>query len=107
MRSVLLAILVASAGCHGSKASNPAWPAPSTTADDGGESLAPRQTSVAAAVEKSADDKNDDEDDKPAATDAKPAAATDIKEITPEPQPGVTTDEPIITDELIIEIEDD
>jgi hypothetical protein len=106
MRSVLLAILVASAGCHGSKASNPAWPAPSTTADDGGESLAPRQTSVAAAVEKSADDKNDDDEDKPAATDAKPAAASDIKEITPTPQTGTPDDEPIITDELIIEIEE-
>lgn len=108
MRSVLFAILVASAGCHGSKQSGPAWPTPSATAEDGGESIAPRSSSIASAVEKSVDDSDDgDAKDEPAADDAKPAAASDIKEITPEPQSAAPTDEPIITDELIIEIEDD
>lgn len=106
MRSVLLAILVASAGCHGSKASGPAWPSPSTTADDGGESIEPRPQSVASAVEKSEDVKADDEDDAPADEAAKPPADSDLKEITPTPQTGTPDDEPIITDELIIEIEE-
>jgi hypothetical protein len=105
MRSLLLAILVAAAGCGGSKASGPAWPAPSTTAEDGGESIAPRDRSVATAVEKSADDNDGKDDDKPTSDAAKPAS--EIKEITPAPQASTpTNDDPVITDELIIEVDD-
>jgi hypothetical protein len=106
MRSAVVAILFALAACHGSKQSGPAWPAPSTTGDDGGESIAPRETTVAAAVEKSADAKDDDE--KPAAEAAKPADASEEKPAETAPQTPITpVDDVIITDDIVIEIEDD
>ena len=107
MRSLLLAILVAGAGCHGSKQTGPAWPAPSTTADDGGESIAPRETSVAAAVESS------DEKDEPVATaaaaePAKSAATPDSgdKPATVSAPTQPATDDLMISEEIIIEIDD-
>lgn len=105
MRSVVVAILLGLAACHGAKQTGPAWPAPSTTADDGGESISPHEQTVAAAVEKSADADKDDEDDKPA-DEAKPDAASDDKPATPSAQPTAPADDVIITDDIIIEIED-
>ena len=106
MRSVVVAILLGAAACHGAKQAGPAWPAPSTTADDGGESIAPRDRTVAAAVEKSADD-DDDKDAKPAADAAKPTAASEDKPATPAATPTApAVDDVIITDDIIIEIED-
>jgi hypothetical protein len=105
MRSVVVAILLGTAACHGAKQGGPAWPAPSTTAEDGGESIAPHEVSVAAAVEKSAD--ADKDDDKPAAEETKPAVDEDKPE-TPLVQPTAPpADDTVITDEIIIEIEDD
>lgn len=106
MRSVVVAILLAAGACHGAKQTGPAWPAPSTTEDDGGESIAPRDHTVAV-VEKSADDVDDDEKVKPADA-AKPAVATDDKPAPPAAQPTTPeVDEVIITDDIIIEIDDE
>ena len=106
MRAVLLSVLLVA--CGSPKTKGPAWPEPSKTADDGGESLAPRETSVAAAVEKSESD--DDADDKPAEPAAKPAATAEPAEkpaTTPtisQPQPIV--DDVIITEDIIIDIDE-
>ncbi len=103
----LAAITVA---CGAPKPSGPAWPAASTTADDGGESIEPRSTAVTAAVEKSADAK----EDKPAksAGDAGklevPAAAADDKPATVgPPQSAPVVDDVIMTDDMIIEIDEE
>lgn len=109
MRLVATLIVVAlAAGCGKTKASGPAWPAPSTTAEDGGESLEPQSTTVATSLEK-ADDKTE-VDKAPAAaaepTD-KPAAATEAEKpatVTPPTQP--TSDEVIMSEEIIIEIDE-
>lgn len=108
MRSVWFAIVLAAAGCTGAKPTGPAWPAPSTTADDGGESIEPRDTSVAAAIEKA-----DDSDAEPAATPtaeivAKPGATAEPADrpVTLSPPTHPTTDDVIITEEIIIEIDD-
>src|SRR5688572_16975395 len=56
MRRLSLLVAIAFAGCGSSKAKGPAWPAPSTTAEDGGESIAPQPSATyAAAIEKSAE----------------------------------------------------
>jgi hypothetical protein len=57
MRRLLFIVAVtAFAGCGNAKAAGPKWPAPSTTAEDGGESLEPKPTATyAAALEKSAE----------------------------------------------------
>jgi hypothetical protein len=103
MRRLLL--VVALVGCGHSKASGPAWPEPSKTADDGGESIAPQPSATyAAVVEKSADV----EEAKPATTEAaKPVAATEDKPATTAPATTTpATDEVITTEEIIIEIDD-
>lgn len=109
MRRQLLACacVCALVACGHSSASGPKWPEPSTTAEDGGESIEPKPgATYAAAIEKSADDN----DDKPAAStaDETPAATTTDE------KPAATTsddkpagDDVITTDEIIIEIEDD
>lgn len=110
MRRLLLlgALGIATACGAGSKAKGPAWPVPSSTAEDGGESLAPRETSVATVVEKSADkDAANEEKAKPA---AETTAATEPTETKPE-EPAATPSQPIdddeiISDEIIIEVEE-
>ncbi|HEY5945582.1 MAG TPA: hypothetical protein VIV40_08820 [Kofleriaceae bacterium] len=99
-----LILVAALAACSHSKASGPKWPEPSTTAEDGGESIAPRpSTTYAAAIEKSADV----EDDKPAAAvPATPAAATGDDKPAATPAAAPSTDDVIMTEEIIIEIDD-
>jgi len=96
--------VLALTACGHPKASGPAWPAPSTTADDGGESIAPRETKVAAApapVEAP--------EEKPAApTAAAPAAKTGD---TPAPATAPaatppTVEDLLINEDVIIEIDD-
>ncbi len=113
LRRVPLACVLAGllAACGGSPGRGPAWPAPSPSETDGGESLAPRQAGSVAAIEKA-------EDAKPAAPAAEPAEegaaeatpadapaasseATEATEATPAREPEILT-----TEELIIEIED-
>jgi hypothetical protein len=109
MRGLLLApivALVALAGaCSHGQTTGPAWPAPDKPDPDerDGESLAPHESStVAAAIEKS--DETDAKKD--AEPDATPAAATDEKPATVSPPTQPTVDDVIMSDEIIIEIDD-
>jgi hypothetical protein len=109
MRRLLpvLFVVVALAACGHKKATGPAWPEPSKNeggAEDGGESLAPRETStVAAAIEKSEEPAAKKDDEKVA--DA-PAAAGEEKAPTVSAPTQPVTDDIIMSDEIIIEIED-
>jgi hypothetical protein len=110
LRRVQLACVLAGllAACGGSRERGPAWPAPSPSETDGGESLAPRQAGAVAAIEKA-------EDARPAAPAAAraveaaaeapraaaPAASAEAAESTPAQEPDL-----LMTEELIIEIED-
>jgi hypothetical protein len=107
---VVLAVALAlplGAGCHKASSSGPAWPAPSKTAEDGGESIEPRSTAVAASVEKS-EDVTAEKDDKPATEAAeKPATASEPDKaptLSPATQPK--DDEVIMSEEIIIEIDE-
>lgn len=101
-----LLFVLALAGCGHSRASGPAWPAPSTTAEDGGESLDPRPSaSYAAAVEKSEEPEPAKEEpaaDEATAPEADSSEAPDASEAA-EPD----SDEPVTTEEITIEIDDD
>ena len=102
-----LAFLLAACGAHG--AAGPAWPKSAGTerigeaADDGGESLAPREPAAVAAIEAS------DADDAPAAasapTAAKPTASAPGGAAAPTTQPAQDPDVPVMLDfeeEIII-----
>ena len=105
LRVAVLAVAIAATGCHQAKPVALAWPTPSTTADDGGESIEPA-TTVASAVEKTDD----------AAVEAAPAAeivakpgaaaAEPEKPATVSPPTQPASDEVIMSEEIIIEIED-
>jgi hypothetical protein len=101
-----LLLLVALVGCGHAKATGPSWPEPSTTADDGGESIAPHPSAAyAAAVESS----NDAADAKPAAEATTASTTPAANDDTPVATPAVS--QPIVEDvfmseEIIIEIED-
>jgi hypothetical protein len=109
---VVVALLAFATACGGRKPQGPAWPAASTTAEDGGESLEPRPSaSYAAALEKSQDKV---EDKKPAAdaSEDKPAAAAtttaDEKKPSAPPETATSeTDDILMTDEIVIEIEEE
>jgi hypothetical protein len=91
----------------GSKApAGPAWPAASTTADDGGESIDPHPTAVATSIEASDDKADEKPADQPEIV-AKPGttAAEPDKPATVSP-PTPITDDVIMSEEIIIEIED-
>jgi hypothetical protein len=100
-------IVLALAACSAPAARGPAWPQTRSRAVDGGESLAPRAAarSITAVVE---DDKPDrsaaDKPAAPSASSATPATTTPDKPAAP---PAVANpDEPVITDEIVIEVED-
>ena len=100
-----LFLVAALAACSHSKASGPQWPEPSKTAEDGGESIAPRPSAqYAAAIEKSADEG----DDKPAATPtATPSASPgDDKPAATPATTQPTNDDVFMSEEIIIEIDD-
>jgi hypothetical protein len=107
MRRVVIAIALLASACGSRKASGPAWPEPSTTAEDGGESIEPRPTATyAAALEKS--DAKAEEKTTAAASDEKPAASeskTDEKPATSS-ESSPTLEEILMTEEIIIEIEE-
>lgn len=109
MRRLLLLVPIAAAlalpACSHNKASGPAWPAPSKTEpeDDGGESLAPHQAStVAAAIEKS----EEPEVKKDVEPEAKKDDEPEDKSATPSAPTQPTNDDVIMSDEIIIEIDD-
>jgi hypothetical protein len=92
-------LVFALAACSSSASAKPAWPKARPREVDGGESLAPRAAAraIAAVVE----------DDKPAVTTAAPAAAPAPVDKSPAAAPAApAADEPIITEEIVIEIED-
>jgi hypothetical protein len=103
---LVVAASVALAACGHSKASGPKWPEPSAKDEDGGESIAPRPSAqYAAAVEKS----TDVDDDKPGDAKSDTPATTSSGD-TPAAAAAATSqpasDEPIMTDEIIIEIDE-
>lgn len=108
MRALLFLLGVAGIGaCGHARDTGPAWPAPSTTEEDGGQSIDP-PSPVAAAIEKA----DEPEDEKPASSDAdageeKADEATPEKDDSDEATPASdSTDEPVMTEEIIIEIDD-
>jgi hypothetical protein len=106
---VALVLAVCSLSCTASAQASrrPAWPKPAAHEVDGGESLAPRAAAraIAAVV---AEDRPTDKPavDKPAA--ATPAAAAGVGTDKPAASPSAppAADEPITTEEIVIEIED-
>jgi hypothetical protein len=99
-------VAVVLAGCASHAASGPSWPKLHDTGKDGGESLTPHvANSAVAAVEKSGADEEP----------VKPAAASVVAPAATPKEPGVTAptapvatpiDEPIITEDIVIEIDD-
>jgi hypothetical protein len=109
MRSLLFVVVLA--GCGGAAAQGPAWPQPPLTVDDGGESIAPRNTTLAAIADKPspvATAVADDDERTPAIepTDPKtpPAAAGEIPDAADDTSSDDTV---IIHDEIVIEIDDE
>ena len=100
--AALLVGVLACAACSGSRSRGPAWPKASAREADGGESLAPHLASSVAAIEKSDELKSED----------KPAVKLEEPIIKPTTGGGslpVTTptpDEPITTEDIVIEIDD-
>ncbi len=102
MRLALLVIALSACVPHGG--GDPAWPKQHTAEADGGESLAPHEgaKTIAAAVEE-----DDKPADKPAAAVDKPAAATPAAAEKPAEKPATEKPEdPMTTEEIIIEVED-
>jgi hypothetical protein len=103
---------VMTSGCT-ARSSGPAWPKQTFPDDDGGESLAPRDTITTAleeadddVVEVKADksDKSDKSDKDPPEKSDKPADATAE---TPTGTTPAVPEDVITTEDLVIEIEDD
>jgi len=106
MRLGLLVIVLA--GCSTPAAPGPAWPKPAVQTSDGGESLAPRPAAraIAAIVE---DDKPADKvaTDKPAAPPAgSPGGSAVDKPAAITPAAAAPADDLIMTEDIVIEIED-
>jgi hypothetical protein len=92
-------LVFALAACSSSASANPAWPKARPREVDGGESLAPRAAAraIAAVIE----------EDKPAVPAAAPVAAPAAVDKPATAAPAApAADEPIITEEIVIEIED-
>ncbi len=106
--SVLTAFVAASLGaCSSAHARKPAWPKQTEREVDGGESLAPRSATAVAAR-----DADDDAGDDDAVVTAKPTptptapTATDAKPTPTTSTPSVI-EELVITEEIVIEIDDE
>jgi hypothetical protein len=100
-------VVLALAACAAPTARGPAWPRSRARDVDGGESLAPRAAARAVAAAAAADDKADKLDrpatDKPAAPTGGAATPATDKPATPA---ATTSDEPVMTEEIVIEVED-
>jgi hypothetical protein len=99
---LLLALAACSMSCAGHEPAGPAWPKPAIREADGGESLAPRAAAraIAAIVE----------DDRPAeraaATTPAAAPAPVASGATGAPAAAPAQDEPLPTEEIVIEVDD-
>ena len=100
MRLVLLVIAVTA--CSSPAAAGLSWPRPAAREIDGGESLAPRAAARAVAAVVEDDRPADRAADKPAAASGAPAADK-VPAVT---LPVPAADEPLMTDDIVIEIED-
>jgi len=102
----VIGALVASAGCGRGQMRGPAWPEPSTTAEDGGESIEPHPSvTYASAIERSAEP--EPVEDKSSAAASEPAADAADDDDKDDPASSAPGDEDaVMTDEIIIEIED-
>ncbi|MBS1124149.1 MAG: hypothetical protein H6Q90_6377 [Deltaproteobacteria bacterium] len=98
-----LIVLPVSSACAGGSSRTPRWPKSHVAETDGGESLAPRQASSIAAIEKSA--VVEIVEDKPAARAEKPAEATTAAAPTVVVVP--LTNDVITTEDIVIEIDDE
>lgn len=96
-------LVIALSACVPQGGSGPAWPKQHESETDGGESLAPHEgaKSVAAAIEEEAKPA-----EKPAAPEAKPAAAAPAAEKPAEKPVAEKNEDPLQTEEIIIEVED-
>ncbi len=108
MRRILVVLgLALSAACAPHASTGPAWPKASEADHDGGESIEPHESKESSvAVEKG------DEDAKPTATPvATPVIAPSAQGVggttaAPAAAPAQTPEDPIMTDDIVIEIED-
>lgn len=100
-QAVVFVGLLAFAACSGAGSRGPAWPKQAARDPDGGESLAPHLTSSVAAVELAEDIKLED---KPIAKPDEPVKAT--PGVTPSVPTVTKPDEPITTEDIVIEIDD-
>jgi len=98
---LLLALAACSHGTHG-----PAWPAASTTGDDGGESIAPREASKVAAATGESAEPDEAKPTAPAATVTDKAPTTDAATPAAAPAPPPTVEDIFINEEITIEIDD-
>ena len=101
-------LVIALAACSSTASARPTWPKATVREVDGGESLAPREAAraVAAAVE---DDRTADQPaDKSSPPSPSPATATGATADKPGStgQTATPADEPIMTEEIVIEIEE-
>jgi hypothetical protein len=95
-------LVIALAACSAPAAAGRSWPRATAREVDGGESLAPRAAArtIAALVE---DDKPGDK----GAADKLPATSGGTADKSPAAgPPALTPDEPLMTEDLVIEIED-
>jgi hypothetical protein len=99
--AVFLSVLMTVA-CGGRSSAGPAWPKQAEKEVDGGESLEPRTASAIAAVE---DDEDEKVEEEPVEKPAEKPAAVEVKPATPAPT-APTPEEPITTEEIVIEIDD-
>ncbi|MDQ3297162.1 MAG: hypothetical protein M3619_11295 [Myxococcota bacterium] len=104
-------VLSASLGaCSSAHARKPAWPKQTEPEVDGGESLAPRNaTAVAAHDDDDADADDADADDDEVVTTPKPTLTTPSTDAKPTPTTPTATviEDVVITEEIVIEIDDD
>ena len=98
-------LVIALAACSSSVAARPAWPRQRPHEVDGGESLAPRPAARAITARAEDDRPAERPIDKPAAT---APAARGVTADKPGPDKAATpaAEEPITTDDIVIEIED-
>ena len=101
-----LALLLAFClGCSGSSGREPKWPKLTEKEVDGGESLAPH-TATTVAADRS-DDASDTRPDTPSRPTVDRPATSDAPASTPsQPASSSTPDDPIQTEDIIIEIDD-
>lgn len=103
MRCLLLALTLAA--CSHTGSSGPAWPKERERAD-GGESIAPREQATAvAAVDPDADDDDDAKPaDKPADKPAEKPAPAAPEAGAPATSAAAPSEDPVTTDEIVIEV---